>query len=92
MSKGKIEPCQPSVSHWAVGQWHKRCARYNYNLKIRRHIPKEYKEITLHLSLHENVTDNAICHFTGISEWAMKRLRKTYRETEEVTRMSVCSG
>lgn len=59
---------------------------------MRRHIPKEYKEIALHLSLHNNVQDKDIRRYTGISERAMKRLRKTYRETGEVTRSPVCPG
>lgn len=59
---------------------------------MRCQIPKEYKELALHLSLHEAIPDKDICHYTGISEWAMKCLRKTFCETGEVTRTPVCPG
>ncbi|KIL67439.1 hypothetical protein M378DRAFT_42894, partial [Amanita muscaria Koide BX008] len=59
---------------------------------MRRHIPKEYKEIVIHMSLNEGVSDRFICRYTGISQRAMKRLRKTYRETGEVVRMPLDAG
>lgn len=59
---------------------------------MRRHIPKEYKEIAIHMSLNEGVSDKLIhCH-TGISQRAMKPLWKTYRETGEVVRTPVDVG
>jgi hypothetical protein len=59
---------------------------------MRRHISKEYKELALHMSLQEHVDDEDIRRFTGISERAMRRLRKTFHETGEVSRMPACSG
>jgi hypothetical protein len=56
---------------------------------MRRHIHKEGKEIALHMSLNEGVTDRDIRRFTGISQRAMKRLRKTYRKTGEVVNIPV---
>ena len=58
----------------------------------RRHIPKEYKEIAFYMSLQEDVDDNGIRRFTGISERSMRHLRKTYNETGEVVRTPVCPG
>lgn len=50
---------------------------------MRRHIPKEYKDIALHMSLNEGVPDGLIRCYLGISARAMRRLRKTYRERGE---------
>jgi hypothetical protein len=44
---------------------------------------QERKDIALHMSLNESVSDKNICCYTGISERAMKRLRKTFRDTFE---------
>ena len=51
---------------------------------MRCHIPKEYKEIALHMSLNEDINDEDIHHYTGISQRAMRRLRETYYKTGEV--------
>ena len=58
----------------------------------RRHIPKEYKEIALKMSLTHHTSDSEIKKCTGISKRALKRLRKTFRETGDVIRMPICSG
>jgi len=58
---------------------------------MRRHIPKERKEVALEMSLL-NVKDRTIRRYTGISERSMRYLRKTFRETGEVTRTPVCGG
>ena len=44
------------------------------------------------MSLQEDVDDNGIRRFTGISERSMRRLRKTYNETGEVVQTPVCPG
>jgi hypothetical protein len=44
------------------------------------------------MSLQENVDDDHIRRYTGISQRAMRRLRKTYHETGEVVRVPVCPG
>ena len=59
---------------------------------MRRHIPKEYKEIAIHMSLNEGVSDKDIRRYTGISRRAMRRLRETYRETGEVVRTPLDDG
>ena len=59
---------------------------------MRRHISQERKDIALHMSLNEHVSDKIIRRYTGISERAMKRLRQTFRETGESVRKPVCSG
>jgi hypothetical protein len=59
---------------------------------MRCHIPKEYKEIVIHMSLNGGVSDKLIHRYTGISQWAMKRLRKTYREMGEVVQMPLDVG
>ena len=59
---------------------------------MRRHISKERKDIALHMSLNENVSDENIRRYTGISNRAVKRLRQTFRETGESVRKPVCSG
>ena len=51
---------------------------------MRRHIPKECKEIAICMSLSGGVSDKLIRRYTGISQRVMKRLRKTFRETGEV--------
>jgi hypothetical protein len=38
------------------------------------HIPKEYKDLALHMSLNENVSDVDIHHYVWISSRAMRRL------------------
>ena len=50
---------------------------------MRRHIPKEHKEMALRMS-QKNVSDKKIRRYTGISERSLRYLRKTYRETGEV--------
>ena len=59
---------------------------------MRRHIPKEYKEIALHMSLNEDVNDEDIHRYTGISQRAMRRLRETYYKTGEVVRTPLDAG
>ena len=59
---------------------------------MRRHIPKEYKDLALHMSLNEGISDNDIHRYIGISPRAMRRLRKTYQETGETTRTPVSPG
>jgi hypothetical protein len=44
------------------------------------------------MSLNEGVSDTYIRRYMGISQRAMKRLRKTYRETGEPTQLPVCAG
>ena len=53
---------------------------------MRRHISRECKDIALHMSLNEKLSDKTIRRLTGISERAMKRLRRTFRETGELVR------
>lgn len=62
------------------------------SLTMRRHIPKEYKEIAIHMSLNEDVSDKDIRCYVGISQRAMRRLRQTYRETGEVVRTPLDAG
>ena len=59
---------------------------------MRRHITQELKDIALHMSLNEKVSDRNIRRYTGISERAMKRLRKTFRETGETVRKPAFPG
>ena len=59
---------------------------------MRRHISKDYKDITLHMSLNEGVSNKNIQCFTGISGRAMERLRKTFRETGGSIRTPICPG
>jgi hypothetical protein len=93
MSEGKIEQCQPQVlASLTQIQWQVKITYTTLCYNMRRHIPKEYKEIALHISLHKNITDKDIHRYTGISERAMKHLRKNYRETGEVTQTPVCPG
>ena len=44
------------------------------------------------MSFGHGVCDRDIHRYTGISQRAMKRLRKTYRETGEVAKVLVCTG
>ena len=53
---------------------------------MRRHISRECKDIALHMSLNEKLSDKTIRRLTGISERAMKRLRRTFCETGELVR------
>jgi hypothetical protein len=46
-------------------------------------VPQERKDIALHMSLNEGVSDKNICCYTGISERAMKHLCKTFHDTFE---------
>ena len=41
---------------------------------MRCHIPEEYKEIAIHMSLNEGVSDEDIHHYMGISQHAMRQL------------------
>jgi len=59
---------------------------------MRRHIPKEYKDLALHLSLNEGLSDHIIRDYIGISPRAMRRLRQTFRETGETVRVPVVQG
>jgi hypothetical protein len=63
-----------------------------YYFTMRHHIPKEYKDLALHMSLNENVSDNDVHCYIGISPRAMRCLRKTYRETGETIRTPVSPG
>jgi len=56
-----------------------------------RHIPQAHKEIALRMS-RQGVRDKKIRRYIGISERAMRYLRKTYRDTGEVVRTPVCPG
>ena len=47
---------------------------------------QEHKDISLHMSLNEHVSDKIIWQYTGVSEWAMKYLHQMFCETGE----SVC--
>ena len=61
---------------------------------MRCHIPKEYKEIVLHMSLNEDVNDEDIHCYTGISQRAMpvRQLQETYYKTGEVVRTPLDAG
>jgi len=59
---------------------------------VRRHIPKEYKDIALHLSLNEGLPDLQIQAYIGISPRSMRRLRKTWREKGVTTVKLVITG
>ncbi|KAI0089834.1 hypothetical protein BDY19DRAFT_859033, partial [Irpex rosettiformis] len=59
---------------------------------MRRHIPKEVKEVALRMSLEQGLPDKTIQEYTKISIRSLKRLRKTYRDTAEVVRVPVCDG
>jgi transposase len=59
---------------------------------MRRHIPKAHKDLALHMSLNEGVSDTNIHRYIGISSRAMRRLRRTYQETGETIRMAVSPG
>ena len=59
---------------------------------MRRHIPKEYKDLALHLSLNLGIPDKDIRSYIGISPRAMRRLRKTYRERGETVPQPVTQG
>ena len=48
------------------------CHRDSHSM--RRHIPKEYKDLALHMSINEGVSDNQILSYIGISTRAMRRL------------------
>lgn len=57
-----------------------------------RHIPKEYKEIAMSLSLHHHLSDNQIRDYMGISPCTMKRLRKLFQDTGELVKIPVVQG
>jgi transposase-like protein len=59
---------------------------------MRRHIPKEYKDLAIHMSLNEGVSDDDIYRFIGISQRTLRRLRKTYQETGQTVRIPVSPG
>ena len=59
---------------------------------MRRHIPKEYKDLALHLSINLGIHDQDIRSYIGISPRAMRRLRKTYRESGETVPLPVMQG
>src|SRR5947209_4735906 len=46
---------------------------------MERHIPKERKEMALHIPSLLNVKDRTIRHYIGISERPMRYIRKTFR-------------
>ena len=58
---------------------------------MRHHISQECKDIALHMSLNEHVSDKIIRRYTGISERAIKRLHQTFHETGKSVRKPVCS-
>ena len=59
---------------------------------MRRHIPKEYKDLALHLSINLGLSDVLIRSYVGISPRAMRRLWKTYRERGETVPRPVTQG
>src|SRR5271168_2207754 len=59
---------------------------------VRCHIPKEYKDIALNLSLHEGLPDLQIQAYIGISPCSMRHLRKIWREKGETTVKPVITG
>ncbi|OJT10703.1 hypothetical protein TRAPUB_12796 [Trametes pubescens] len=59
---------------------------------MRRHIPKEVKDIALFMSFRHRLPDKEIRKYTGISIRALKRLRQTYLQTGETVRVPVCIG
>ena len=59
---------------------------------MRRYIPKEFKDLAIHMSLNENVSDDDIHAYIGISQRTMRRLRKLYEETGETIRVPVAPG
>ena len=56
---------------------------------MRWHIPKEYKDLALHMSLNENVSDVDIHRYVGISSRAMRHLQRTFAETGETVQFCV---
>ncbi|TFK57962.1 hypothetical protein BDN72DRAFT_750054, partial [Pluteus cervinus] len=58
---------------------------------MRRHIPKEHKEIALRMSFL-GLSDKMIQRYTGISERSMKRLCQTFRVTGVVERRPIDCG
>jgi len=59
---------------------------------VRCHIPKEYKDIMLHLSLNEGLPDLQIHAYIGISPHSMRCLQKTWREKGVTTVKPVITG
>lgn len=59
---------------------------------MRRHIPKEVKEIALQMSQYHKLPDELVSLYTGISIRSLERLRHTYRTTGEMLRVPVPAG
>jgi len=59
----------PNWCHSGSGIW-------SISLMVRHHIPKEYKDIALHLSINEGLPDLQIQAYIGISPRSMRCLRK----------------
>ena len=59
---------------------------------MRRHIPPEYKDLVLHMSINLGIHDNDIRTYIGISPRAMRHLRKMYRERGETVPRPVTQG
>ena len=95
---------QPPMSHFNLRYWALSSVRSSFEFRatnhpssshpstMRRHIPKEYKDLAIHMSLNEGVSDDDIYCFIGISQRTMRQLRKTYQETGETVRIPVCPG
>jgi hypothetical protein len=58
---------------------------------VYRHISDELKEMALSMSL-QGLSDPDIRDFTGISERSMKRVRSTFRDTGQVSRVPLATG
>lgn len=58
---------------------------------VYRHISDELKEMALSMSL-QGLSDHDIRDFTGISERSLKRVRSTFRDTGQVSRVPLATG
>jgi hypothetical protein len=61
-------------------------------LMVRHHIPKEYQDIALHLSLNEGFPDLQIQAYIGISPCSMRCPQKTWRGKGKTTVKLVITG
>jgi hypothetical protein len=59
---------------------------------MRWHIPREYKDLALHMSINEGVSDSKILSYIGINARAMRHLQQTYCETGETIWTPVIQG
>ncbi|TFY62431.1 hypothetical protein EVG20_g6705 [Dentipellis fragilis] len=58
---------------------------------VRHHIPKEHKEVALHMTAH-GLPHKEIRRLTGISERSIRRLRHAFWQTGDVTRPPLVAG